>query len=65
MYGPGFQPTSPEFVALAREADAFASSEEAFLNEVDPYGDRFGTSIPWWGCLGVILLIGAIIWLIL
>lgn len=39
--------------------------EEEFLNEVDPYGDRFGTSIPLWGCLiglAVFAIIVAVIW---
>lgn len=29
-----------------------AIDEERFFAENDPFGDRFGTGIPGWGCLG-------------
>ena len=61
IYGPGFDPTSPTFTALVQEADAFAATAEEFLSEADPYGDRFGYSVPWWGCL---LFVAALVILI-
>ena len=45
--------TAEQFEALWSEA----IKEEAFWLENDPYGDRYGTAIPWWGCL---LAIGAL-----
>jgi hypothetical protein len=36
-----------------------AVEEEEFFAENDPYGDRFGTSIPWWGCLVALAAVAA------
>ncbi|WP_097063819.1 hypothetical protein [Sphingomonas guangdongensis] len=38
------------------------AAAEAFWNERDPYGERFGSAIPWWGCavVGATLVILAI-----
>jgi len=37
-------------------------TDEEFLDRVDPYGDRFGTAIPWWGCLLLVFAVTAIIY---
>lgn len=37
--------------------DLVAAAEE-FWNERDPFGDRFSTPVPWWGCL--LILAGGI-----
>lgn len=34
-----------------------AIEDEKFFAEADPYGDRFGTSLPKWGCLAVLALL--------
>jgi hypothetical protein len=39
--------------------------ESDFWQEHDPDGDRFGTSIPWWGCVGVLLALGAIVYAVM
>jgi hypothetical protein len=44
-----------EFEMLWRKA----VEEEEFFAENDPYGDRFGTSIPCWGCLGALAAVVA------
>ena len=31
--------------------------ESDFWQENDPYGDRFGSPIPFWGCIAFILLL--------
>ena len=31
--------------------------ERDFWNANDPYGERFGRHIPWWGCVGFILVV--------
>lgn len=38
-----------------------AIKEEGFFAENDPFGDRFASKMPWWGCLAplVILAIAA------
>ena len=33
--------------------------ESEFWREHDPYGDRFGTRVPLWGCIGFLLLMAA------
>jgi len=40
-------------------------SESEFWKLNDPYGERFGTRMPWWGCVGFILIIGLIIYAVL
>lgn len=45
-----------EFETLWREA----IDEEEFFAEDDPYGDRFATSIPWWGCLAARAALAAV-----
>lgn len=42
--------SAAEFETLWNEA----IDEERFFAENDPFGDRFGASIPWWGCLGIL-----------
>jgi hypothetical protein len=32
--------------------------ESEFWQEHDPFGDRFGTSVPMWGCLAFLLVLG-------
>jgi hypothetical protein len=32
---------------------ALVAAAEAFWEERDPFGDRFGTAVPLWGCLAV------------
>ena len=41
-----------------------AIDDEKFFAEFDPYGDRFGTVIPKWGCLLFLLVVAAGIYLI-
>ncbi|UIJ46693.1 hypothetical protein LZK98_07035 [Sphingomonas cannabina] len=41
----------PELVAAA----------EAFWNERDPFDERFSKSVPWWGCMLVLVGIVAIV----
>lgn len=44
------------------------ASVEAFWAQRDPFGDRFGTAIPWWGCLlliGTLAGVVALTWLII
>lgn len=36
-----------------------AIEEEAFFAINDPHGDRFGTEIPWWGCVGALIVVAA------
>jgi hypothetical protein len=38
--------------------------ESDFWQEHDPYGDRFGSRIPWWGCLVVLASIAAVLYLL-
>lgn len=40
-------------------------TESEFWQEHDPYGDRFGSRIPWWGCLAVVAGIAAILYMLL
>ena len=53
------EPAAPEedVHALVRRAWL---DHEAFWAEHDPYGDRFGSRIPLWGCLALIAVAGAI-----
>jgi hypothetical protein len=37
-----------------------AIEEEAFFAGHDPYGDRFASAVPWWGCVGALMLIAII-----
>ncbi len=37
--------------------------ESAFWQEHDPYGERFGTRIPFWGCVIFIIVIAASLYL--
>jgi hypothetical protein len=37
-----------------------AIEEEGFFDEHDPYGDRFASSVPWWGCVGALMVVGAV-----
>jgi hypothetical protein len=37
--------------------------ESEFWQEHDPYGDRFETRIPMWGCLASLLALGALLYL--
>ncbi len=39
--------------------------ESEFWQEHDLYGDRFGTSIPWWGCAAFVLTIGVVIYAVI
>jgi hypothetical protein len=39
--------------------------DEEFWAENDPYSDRFATRVPWWGCLGIALLLGCGVFLLL
>jgi hypothetical protein len=50
---PGMSAT--EFERLWRKA----IEEEEFFAENDSFGDRFGTSIPWWGCAGALAVLAA------
>ncbi len=36
--------------------------ESKFWQEHDPYGDRFGTRIPAWGCVALVVLVAGVIW---
>ena len=38
--------------------------ERDFWQEYDPYGDRFGTRIPLWGCIGFAVVISAVLYLV-
>lgn len=38
--------------------------ERDFWQEHDPYGDRFGTRIPLWGCIGFAVLVAAVLYLV-
>ncbi len=42
-----------------------AAEEEEFFVEHDPFGDRFGATIPWWGCLGAIAGLVAVIYAVI
>ncbi|GAA3890005.1 hypothetical protein GCM10022276_06290 [Sphingomonas limnosediminicola] len=48
-----------DFEALWQEA----VEEEEFFAVNDPYGDRFATSMPWWGCAGALAALAAGIYL--
>jgi hypothetical protein len=39
--------------------------ESEFWQEHDPFGDRFGTRMPLWGCLAFLLVLGSALYLIL
>ncbi len=39
--------------------------ESDFWQEHDPFGERFGTRIPLWGCLAFMLVLGAALYLLL
>jgi hypothetical protein len=59
-------PVSPDmspadFQSLWEEAAA----EEVFFAEHDPFGDRFGTTIPWWGCLGALAVLAAVVYAVI
>jgi len=38
--------------------------ESDFWQEYDPYGERFGTRIPLWGCIGFVVAIAGVLYLI-
>ena len=40
-------------------------SEREFWNLNDPYGERFGTRVPWWGCVGFMVIVGLVIYAII
>jgi hypothetical protein len=42
-----------------------AAAEEVFFAEHDPFGDRFGTTIPWWGCLGALAVLAAVVYAVI
>jgi hypothetical protein len=60
---------------IIREADVHVSLEalvedvwkieSSFWQEHDPYGDRFGSRIPAWGCLAFLLAVATILYLVL
>lgn len=41
-----------------------AINDERFFAEVDPYGDRFGTRMPLWGCLLFFSVVAVALYLI-
>lgn len=41
-----------------------AIEDEKFFVEVDPYGDRFGTRIPTWGCIVFLIVVAPVFYLI-
>lgn len=49
---------SDQFDTLWREA----IEEEQFFAEHDPFGERFGTSVPWWGCLIATVVVGLVVY---
>lgn len=49
---------SEQFDTLWREA----IEEEEFFAEHDPFGERFGTTVPWWGCLITTLVVGLVVY---
>ncbi len=42
-----------------------AVEEEEFFAEHDPFGDRFGTAMPWWGCLGALAMLAAVTYVLM
>lgn len=42
-----------------------AAEEEEFFAEHDPFGDRFGSTIPWWGCLGALAALAALVFAVI
>jgi len=61
--------------AIGRETEANATVEalaaqvwrieSEFWQEHDPFGDRFATRIPMWGCLAFLLVLGTALYLLL
>lgn len=56
--------TPADTASLEELAAAAWRIEGDFWQEHDPYGDRFGSSIPWWGCLVVVAGIAAVLYML-